>query len=189
MKTSKWSRVGTNSKVYKRFNFEAFCKYHKADEVDNENMLSLYNMGEVRGRWVERVLQDLLGDGDKITEANQNTQGWDIMMEGKRWEIKTTSSICAKSSAEFGTSYLQIGGLKSKKIAYGIMFLDLVNYRIFKIKTTDFFNPNIFSLIPQGDDLSFRWFVDYNENKFWKNGNCRSKLMSMNTKAIKKYEK
>jgi hypothetical protein len=178
------------------FDFKAFCKYHES--TPNENMRSLYNMGDVRGRWAERVLQDLIGDKGKTSKSNQNAHGYDIEIDGNKWEVKTTSSIQAKNS-KHGTAYLQIGGLKNKRgKCYGIIFLDLVNYKMFCIKHDDFFYNGEIQLIPQGEDLSFRWFVDYDEYKTLKKVKrnlledgtykLRCKNLSINTKAIKKYE-
>tara|TARA_R110001606_G_scaffold99604_2_gene219653 strand:- start:375 stop:971 length:597 start_codon:yes stop_codon:yes gene_type:complete len=178
------------------FDFKAFCKYHKAKEC--ENMKALYNMGDVRGRWAERVLQGLIGDKIKTSKSNQNTHGYDIIINGKKWEVKTTSSIQQQNS-KHGTAYLQIGGLKGKiDKCYGIIFLDLVNYKMFCIKHNDFFYNDKIQLISQGKDLSFRWFVDYDEYKtlqkvkrnLLEDGTykLRSENLSINTKAIKNYE-
>ena len=65
-------------------------------------------MGDVRGRWAERRLQELFGDRDRIIEANQNTYGYDLLIDGFKWEVKSTSSIQDKLS-KYKTSYLQIG--------------------------------------------------------------------------------
>jgi hypothetical protein len=37
-------------------------------------------------------------------------------------------------------------------------------------------------------DWSFRWFGDYDPDKFYLNGDYRSEKMSHNTKLIQKYE-
>ena len=60
---------------------------------------------------------------------------------------------------------------------------------MFRIEHDDFFKNDNIKLIPQGNDYSFRWFVDYDENKYYKNGKYRSETLSKNTIAIKQYER
>ena len=186
MEKKEHTKVNTNPKVEQLLSFEAFSKWIKESD---DNIKEFYNMGDVRGRWAERRLQELFGDRDRIIEANQNTYGYDLLIDGFKWEVKSTSSIQDKLS-KYKTSYLQIGGLKSKENeCHGIIFLDLVNYRMFRIEHDDFFKNDNIKLIPQGNDYSFRWFVDYDENKYYKNGKYRSETLSKNTIAIKQYER
>lgn len=183
--------VNPNPNVLKLFGFEAFCKWVGITEP-NENSKKLYNSGDVRGRFAEDVIEQLEGS-NVIVVANQNTKGFDVNRKGVLAELKTTSTLITTSSTKkHQTCYLQISGLESKRNeCHEIIILDLVNMRRFCIPHDDFFNKMEFYDVKKNGikvDISFRWFGDYDPNKFYKNGDYRSYPMSHNTILIQKYE-
>ena len=185
-------KVNPNPRVEKLFGFEAYCKWMGITKP-NANSLTSYNSGDVKGRFIEAVLEQTEGTSGKITE-NQNTPYFDLIRNGKKVESKSTSTnVTSPSQQKYNTNYLQIGGLLSKK--YGcdeIIITDAVNFRWFCIPHDDFFNK--FKLIDvwknQSELIDYRlvWFTDYNPNKYFKNGNYRSPYLSHNTKLITNYE-
>jgi len=181
-----YKKIDPNPNVESLFGFKAFCGWMGITKP-NENSKVLYNSGDVRGRFAESVIEQLEGSSN-IISANQNTVGYDINRNGVLAELKTTSTLIQKSSTiKHKTSYLQIGGLLSKKgECHEIIILDLVNMRRFCIPHDVFFNEMKF--YKSRKDISFRWYGDYNPNKFYLNGNYRSKTMRYNTILIQKYE-
>lgn len=184
-------KVNPNPKVEALFGFPAFCKWVGITEP-NENSRKLYNSGDVRGRFAEDVIEKLEGSSNIITD-NQNIKGYDIIRKGVLAELKSTSTlISSESTLKHFTCYLQISGLKSKKgNCHEIIILDLVNMRRFCIPHDVFFYEMKFYDVTKNDevvDWSFRWFGDYDSDKFYLNGDYRSDKMSHNTKLIQKYE-
>lgn len=181
-----YKKVQPNPNVESLFGFNAFCEWMGITKP-NENSKSLYNSGDVRGRFAESVIEQLEGSNVIIAD-NQNTKGFDIDRNGILAELKTTSTLVTdESMKKHNTSYLQIGGLESKRDkCHEIIILDLVNMRRFCIPHDVFFNEIKFN--ESSGDISFRWYADYNPNKFCLNGNYRSKVMPYNTMLIKKYE-
>jgi hypothetical protein len=181
-----YKKVQPNPNVESLFGFNAFCEWMGITKP-NENNKALYNSGDVRGRFAESVIEQLEGSSN-IISANQNTVGYDIDRDGVLAELKTTSTICSVPSTRIHqTCYLQVGGLLSKKgECHEIIILDLVNMRRFCIPHDVFFNEMKF--YKSSGDISFRWYADYNPNKFYLNGSYRSKVMPHNTMLIKKYE-
>ena len=188
-------KVNPNPKVEALFGFPAFCKWYGINEP-NENSRKLYNSGDVRGRFAEGVIEKLEGSSNIIAD-NQNIRGYDIIRivdsKGILAELKSTSTlISSESTLKHFTCYLQISGLKSKKgKCHEIIILDLVNMRRFCIPHDVFFYEMKFYDVTKNDevvDWSFRWFGDYDSDKFYLNGDYRSDKMSHNTKLIQKYE-
>ena len=183
--------INPNPNVVKLFGFEAFCKW-VGDANPTENARLLYSNGDVRGRFAESVIEQLEGS-NIIVVANQNTKGFDIDRNGILAELKTTSTLVTTSGTKiYKTCYLQIGGLKSKKTkCHEIIILDLVNMRRFCIPHDDFFNKMEFYDVKKNGvkvDISFRWYGDYDHEKYYNNGNYRSDIMSHNTILIQQYE-
>ncbi len=188
----KIKKVNPNPKVEELFGFPPFCKWMGITKP-NENSRKLYNSGDVRGRFAEDVIEKLEGSNTIIAD-NQNTKGFDINRKGILAELKTTSTlISSESTIKFQTCYLQISGLESKKTkCHEIIILDLVNMRRFCIPHDVFFDEMKFYDVKKKGiktDISFRWFGDYDPNKFYLNGDYRSETMSHNTILIQKYEK
>ena len=186
-----YKKIDPNPNVESLFGFKAFCKWMGITKP-NENSKALYNSGDVRGRFAESVVEQLEGSNE-IIHANQNTVGYDIIREGVLGELKSTSTLCSSESTLIHhTCYLQVGGLESKRDNCDeIIILDLVNMRRFCIPHDVFFNEMKFYNVRKKDtivDISFRWFGDYNPNKFYLNGDYRSDTMSHNTSLIQKYE-
>ena len=184
-------KVNPNPKVEELFGFPPFCKWMGITKP-NENSRKLYNSGDVRGRFAEDVIEKLEGS-NTIIDDNQNTKGFDINRKGILAELKTTSTlISSESTIKFQTCYLQISGLESKKTkCHEIIILDLVNMRRFCIPHDVFFDEMKFYDVKKKGiktDISFRWFGDYDPNKFYLNGDYRSETMSHNTMLIQKYE-
>ena len=184
-------KVNPNPKVEELFGFPPFCKWMGITKP-NENSRKLYNSGDVRGRFAEDVIEKLEGSNTIIAD-NQNTKGFDINRKGILAELKTTSTlISSESTIKFQTCYLQISGLESKKTkCHEIIILDLVNMRRFCIPHDVFFDEMKFYDVKKKGiktDISFRWFGDYDPNKFYLNGDYRSETMSHNTMLIQKYE-
>ena len=184
-------KVNPNPKVEELFGFPPFCKWMGITKP-NENSRKLYNSGDVRGRFAEDVIEKLEGSNTIIAD-NQNTKGFDINRNGILAELKTTSTLrSSESTLKHFTCYLQIGGLLSKRDNCDeIIILDLVNMRRFCIPHDVFFNEMKFYDVKKKGiktDISFRWFGDYDPNKFYLNGDYRSETMSHNTMLIQKYE-
>ncbi|MDA8686586.1 hypothetical protein N9L94_06195 [Robiginitalea sp.] len=192
--TIKEQRVNPNPRIESNFDINAFLVSIGSLEV-NENNRAIYDMGDVRGRWAERRYQKLYGGRMTLEAKNQNTPGYDVLIDGKKCEIKTTSTICQKNS-NTNMSYFQVGGLIGKfKKCHVFIILDLVNMREFRIPHDDFWNKDIFTLIEQGGDYSFRWMADYNPKKYYKTAEnedgtpkLRSEGMTKNTINILDYE-
>ncbi len=182
-----YKKVQPNPNVESLFGFNAFCEWMGITKP-NENSKALYNSGDVRGRFAESVIEQLEGSNTIIAD-NQNTKGFDINRNGILAELKTTSTLrSSESTLKHFTCYLQIGGLLSKRDnCHEIIILDLVNMRRFCIPHDVFFNEMKFYKC--GGDISFRWFGDYDPNKFYLNGDYRSETMSHNTILIQKHEK
>ena len=183
-----YKKIDPNPNVEILFGFEAFRKWM----MKEENILSLYNSGDVRGRFAESVVEQLEGSNTIIAD-NQNTKGFDINRNGILAELKTTSTLrSSESTLKHFTCYLQIGGLLSKRDNCDeIIILDLVNMRRFCIPHDVFFKKMRFYDVTKNDevvDITFRWFGDYDPNKFYLNGDYRSYKMSHNTIWIQKYE-
>ena len=184
-------KVDPNPNVEILFGFYAFCKWMGITKP-NENSKALYNSGDVRGRFAESVIEQLEGSNTIIAD-NQNTKGFDINRNGILAELKTTSTLCSsESTIKHFTCYLQVSGLLSKRDnCHEIIILDLVNMRRFCIPHDVFFNEMKFYDVTKNDevvDITFRWFGDYDPNKFYLNGDYRSETMSHNTILIQKYE-
>tara|TARA_R110001606_G_scaffold203220_1_gene351365 strand:- start:96 stop:749 length:654 start_codon:yes stop_codon:yes gene_type:complete len=183
--------VNPNPNVEKLFGFKAFCKWMGITNP-NENSKSLYNSGDVRGRFAESVIEQLEGSNAIIAD-NQNTKGFDIDRNGILAELKTTSTlVTTPSTKKYQTCYLQVGGLESKRTkCHEIIILDLVNMRRFCIPHDDFFyKMKFYDVKKKGikTDISFRWFGDYDPEKYYINGDYRSKRASHNTALIQQYE-
>ena len=177
--------VNPNPNVEMLFSFKAFRKWM----MKEENMRSLYNSGDVRGRFAESVIEQLEGSNAIIAD-NQNTKGFDIDRNGILAELKTTSTlVTTPSTKKYQTCYLQVGGLESKRTkCHEIIILDLVNMRRFCIPHDDFFYKMKFYEVKSKNDISFRWFGDYDPEKYYINGDYRSKRASHNTALIQQYE-
>ena len=185
--------IKVNKSVKELISPEAFLKWISIPE----NALLLYEMGDVSGRWIEKIVEQNEGDG--INEStNQNTHGYDVIRNNKKGEIKTTSTIITnKSSIKHGTCHLKIGGIEDKRgNTHEFIIFDKPGYHRFEIPHDVFFNEG--SFYGEGTTLSFRWYADYDEDnpkkyyKTAKNEYCtqkrRSKKMSNNTKLLKKYQ-
>tara|TARA_R110000772_G_scaffold76763_1_gene165525 strand:- start:43 stop:645 length:603 start_codon:yes stop_codon:yes gene_type:complete len=197
MKISKeWNKVGTNPKIKELIGPEAFLVWIS----NRDNALSLYNMGDVSGRWIEKIVEE--NEGDSVNEStNQNIKGKDIVRQGVDGEIKTTSTICnfTDDGLKHKSCHLQIGALMSKKGPKGtkkdIIIVDAVNFRRFEIPHDDFYYGDfqlgeVKAATRSGkEDLNFRWYADYDSEKYYLNGDYRSPSKSNNTKLILNYEK
>jgi len=186
-------KIKINPKIKELIGPEAFLAWLS----NRDNALSLYNMGDVAGRWIEKIIEQNEGDG--VNEStNQNTHGHDVKRNGKKGEIKTTSTkVTTLSTQKHRTCYMKIGGLEDKrgKTDEFIIF-DKVNFHRFCIPHDVFFNEGDF--YGEGRTLSFRWYADYDEDKTFQKTKrnllddgtykLRSKKMSNNTKLLKKYQ-
>ena len=196
MKTSKkWNKEGSNPKIKELIGPEAFFAWLS----NRDNALSLYNMGDVKGRFIESRIEQKEGSNKVITE-NQNTKGKDVVRQGVDGEIKSTSTICDFDDAglKHKSCHLQIGGLMSKKGPKGtkkdIIIVDAVNFRRFEVPHDDFYYGDfqffkVKAATRSGkEDLSFKWYADYDSEKYYLNGDYRSPSKSNNTKLILNYE-
>ena len=189
--------IKIKSKVKNEFSYEAFRKWMLSDE---KNFKSMYNSGDVSGRFIENVI--IQNEGVKqIVKENQNTHFYDVLryknhviMKG---EIKSTSTLVTDASMKkHNTSYLKIGGFAQKEGGFDEMIIiDKVNLFRFEIPHDVFFNEAIFSGT-KGND--FRWYADYDEYKTLQKVKrnllpdgtyrLRSEALANNTKLIKKYQ-
>jgi hypothetical protein len=189
--------IKIKSKVKNEFSYEAFRKWMLSDE---KNFKSMYNSGDVSGRFIENVI--IQNEGVKQTvKENQNTHFYDVLryrnhviMKG---EIKSTSTLVTDASMKkHNTSYLKIGGFAQKKGEFDEMIIiDKVNFHRFEIPHDVFFSEAIFSGT-KGND--FRWYADYDEYKTLQKVKrnllpdgtyrLRSEALANNTKLIKKYQ-
>jgi hypothetical protein len=190
-----WERVGTNPNVEKDYNPKAFKEWINIPS----NLESFYNNGDVKGRFIESVIEQKEGSKEFITE-NQNTKGKDVVRQGVDGEIKTTSTVCNLTTVglKYKTCYFQIGGLISKRGPKGtkkdIIIVDAVNFRRFEVPHDDFyygdfqFNEVKATTRSGKNDLTLLWYADYNTEKYYINKNLRSPFKSNNTELILKYE-
>jgi len=196
MKTSKkWIKVGTNPNVEKDISPKAFKEWLNLPS----NLENFYNNGDVKGRFIESIIEQKEGSKKAITE-NQNTKGKDVVRQGVDGEIKSTSTICDFDDAglKHKSCHLQIGGLVSKKGPKGtkkdIIIVDAVNFRRFEVPHDDFYYGDfqffkVKAATRSGkEDLSFKWYADYDSEKYYLNGDYRSTAKSNNTKLILNYE-
>ena len=95
----------------------------------------LYNMGDVAGRWIEKIIEQKVG-----TNTNQlgiqNTHGYDVLRSKdgllKKAEAKTTSTVVTtKSTRNHNTCYMKVGGLEVIRTkCHEIIIIDKVEWVI-----------------------------------------------------------
>jgi hypothetical protein len=189
--------IKVNKSVKEQIGPDAFLKWIAVPE----NALMLYNMGDVAGRWIEKIIEQKEGTNTNQL-GNQNTHGYDVLRykDGllKKAEIKTTSTVVTtKSTRKHNTCYMKVGGLEDKRTkCHEIIIIDKVNFHRFCIPHDVFFNEG--SFYGEGKTLSFRWYADYDEDKTLQKTKrnllddgtykLRSEPMSNNTKLLKKYQ-
>lgn len=189
--------IKVNKSVKELIGPDAFLKWITVPE----NAMMLYNMGDVAGRWIEKIIEQKEGTNTNQS-GNQNTHGYDVLRykDGllKKAEIKTTSTVITnKSSIKHGTCYLKIGGLEDKRTkCHEIIIIDKVNFHRFCIPHDVFFSEAEF--YGEGKTLSFRWYADYDEDnlkKYYKTATnddgtpkLRSKPIFNNTKLLKRFQ-
>ena len=155
--------IKENKKLKDLVGWEAFKKWM----ADEKNLKTMYNSGDVAGRFIENRIIETEGY-NTIVKENQNTHFYDIlrMINNmlQKGEIKSTSTLVTdESMKKHNTSYLKIGGFKQKKGEFHVMIIiDKVNFQRFEIPHDVFFNEFKFSGTKEND---FRWYADYDEYK------------------------